>query len=159
MLPGYGTEGFLNKDVSVVMNERTHPINEKSDQKTPLQALPYGLPIGSPLFTKNGIGLEWSKSRMQQYDDVWDTSKCRGMGGRGSGTDARGLGYPEYIRDLETKEVRSYHTKKRPVSVFKLTVLVFLIYMLHLVLLMVTQSMSIDALEELKSFLQVCFSN
>ncbi|KAI8544103.1 hypothetical protein RHMOL_Rhmol08G0269400 [Rhododendron molle] len=104
MLPGYGSEGFLNKDVSVVKYEWNRPISEKSDQKLPLQALPHGLPLDSPLFTKNGIGLEWSKNRMQQYNDVWDISKCRGMGGRGNRTDARGLGYPEYIQDLHTKQ-------------------------------------------------------
>ncbi|KAG5537303.1 hypothetical protein RHGRI_024674 [Rhododendron griersonianum] len=80
MLPGYGSEGFLNKDISVVKYEWNRPISEKSDQKVPLQALPHGLPLDSPLFTKNGIGLEWSKNRMQQYNDVWDISKCRGMG-------------------------------------------------------------------------------
>ncbi|KAF7134436.1 hypothetical protein RHSIM_Rhsim08G0197400 [Rhododendron simsii] len=104
MLPGYGSEGFLNKDVSVGKYEWNRPISEKSDQKVPLQALPHGLPLDSPLFTKNGIGLEWSKNRMQQYNDVWDISKCRGMGGRGTRMDARGLGYPEYIQDLQTKQ-------------------------------------------------------
>lgn len=128
MLPGYGSEGFLNKDVSVGKYEWNRPISEKSDQKVPLQALPHGLPLDSPLFTKNGIGLEWSKNRMQQYNDVWDISKCRGMGGRGTRMDARGLGYPEYIQDLQTKQVRSYR-KKRPVSFLKLTVLLFLIYL------------------------------
>ncbi|GFS28538.1 hypothetical protein Acr_00g0002390 [Actinidia rufa] len=93
MLPGYRSEGFLNKDLFVVEYEWNRPISDKSDQEVPLQALPYGLPPGSPLFTKNGIGVEWSKNRMQQYDDVWDISKCQGLGG--NRTDTRGLGYPE----------------------------------------------------------------
>ncbi|GFS28534.1 hypothetical protein Acr_17g0013180 [Actinidia rufa] len=111
MLPGYRSEGFLNKDLFVVEYEWNRPISDKSDQEVPLQALPYGLPPGSPLFTKNGIGVEWSKNRMQQYDDVWDISKCQGLGG--NRTDTRGLGYPEYIRDMQTKQVRSYLKKDR----------------------------------------------
>lgn len=95
MLPIYKPEGFLNKEISLV---------DKSDQEVPLQALPYGLPPGCPLFTKNGIGVERSKNRMQQYNDIWDISKCRGLGGRGNKKDTRGLGYPEYVRDMQTKQ-------------------------------------------------------
>ena len=111
MLPGYRSEGFLNKDLFLVEYEWNRPISDKSDQEVPLQALQYGLPPGSPLFTKNGIGATWSKNRMQQYDDVWDIYKCRGLGG--NRTDTRGLGYPEYIRDMRIKQVRSYLKKDR----------------------------------------------
>lgn len=57
MLPGYRSEGFLNKDLFLVEYEWNRPISDKSDQEVPLQARP---PI-RPASWQPPLHKEWNR--------------------------------------------------------------------------------------------------